>query len=83
VWELISIYFHIGLKEKIMIGSVKIQVKPEEIIEAVKGMQKSKRDAFLEDLLAATSPEYLKGIREARSEYKSKKVRTHEEVFGK
>jgi len=48
-----------------MIGAVKIQVKPEEIIEAVKGMEKRRREAFLEDLLAATSPEYLKGIREA------------------
>jgi hypothetical protein len=50
-----------------MIGAVKIQVKPEEIIEAVKGMEKRRREAFLEDLLAATSPEYLKGIREARA----------------
>jgi hypothetical protein len=74
---------HIGLKEKIMIGSVKIQVKPEEIIEAVKGMEKRKREAFWEDLLAATSPEYLNGIREARADYKAKRVKTHEEVFGK
>ena len=29
-----------------MIGSVKIQVKPEEIIEAIKGMEKSKREGF-------------------------------------
>ena len=49
-----------------MIGTVKIQVKPKEIIEAVKGMEKRKREAFLEDLLAATSPEYLKSIREPR-----------------
>jgi ABC-type proline/glycine betaine transport system permease subunit len=72
-----------GLKEKTMIGAVKIQVKPEEIIEAVKGMGKRKREAFLEDLLPATSPEYLKSIREARADYKAKRVRMHEEVFGK
>ena len=66
-----------------MIGAVKIQVKPEEIIEAVKRMEKRKRDAFLEDLLAATSPEYLKGIREARTDYRAKRVKTHAEVFGK
>jgi len=47
----------------------KIQVKPEEIIEA-------------NPLLAATSPEYLKSIREARADYKAKRVRTHAEVFG-
>jgi hypothetical protein len=66
-----------------MIGAVKIQVKPEEIIEAVKGMEKRKRDAFLEDLLAATSPEYLKSIRKARADYKAKRVKTHGEVFDK
>jgi len=66
-----------------MIGTVKIQVKAEEIIEAVKSMEKSKREAFLEDLIAATSPEYLGSIREARADYKAKRVKTHEEVFGK
>ncbi len=66
-----------------MIGAVRINVKPEEIIEAVKGMQKRKREAFLEDLIAATSPEYLSSIREARANYKAKRIKTHEEVFGK
>jgi len=46
-------------------------------------MEKRKREAFLEDLIAATSPEYLASIREARADYKAKRVRTHEEVFGK
>jgi hypothetical protein len=69
--------------EKIMIGAVKIQVRPEEIIEAVKGMEKRKREAFLEDLIAATSPEYLSSIREARADYKIRRVKTHEEVFAK
>ena len=66
-----------------MIGAVKIQVKPEEIIEAVRGMEKRKREAFLEDLIAATSPEYLASIREGRTDYKAKRVKTHEEVFSK
>ena len=66
-----------------MIGTVKIQVKPEEIIEAIKGMEKSKREVFLEDLIAATSLEYLSSIREARADYKGKRVKTHKEVFGK
>ena len=65
-----------------MIGTVKIQVKPEEIIEAIKGMNKRKRDAFLEDLIASTSPEYLSSIREARADYKARRVKTHAEVFG-
>ena len=65
-----------------MIGTLKIHVKPEEIIEAIKGMNKRKREAFLEDLIAATSPEYLSSIREARADYKARRVKTHAEVFG-
>jgi len=66
-----------------MLGSVKLLVKPEEIIEAVRGMGRKERDAFLEDLLASTSPEYLKSIKEARADYKAKKVKSHKDVFGK
>jgi len=47
-----------------MHSSLKIDIAPEEIIKAVKGMKKNERDAFLEDLLAATSPEYLESIKE-------------------
>ena len=66
-----------------MIGTVKIKVKPEEIIEAVRSMEKRRRESFLENLIAATSPEYLHSIREARADYKARRVKTHEEVFGK
>jgi len=59
-----------------------MQVEPETIIQAVKHMKKKQRDAFLEDLLASTSPEYLAGIREARAQYKKGKVKTMQEVFG-
>lgn len=64
-----------------MLNSIKVEVKPEEIIEAVKKMKKRERDAFLEDLLASTSPEYLKSIKEARADYKAGRVKSHEEVF--
>jgi PHD/YefM family antitoxin component YafN of YafNO toxin-antitoxin module len=43
---------------------------------------KREREAFLEDLLAATSPAYLESIREARADYKRGRVKPHEEVFG-
>ena len=65
-----------------MLNSIKLLVKSEDIIAAVKRMKKTERDAFLEDLLAATSPEYLKSIREARADYAACKVKSHEEVFG-
>ena len=66
-----------------MLQAIKMEVKPEEIIRAVKKMKKKERDAFLEDLLAATSPDYLESIKEARADYKAGRIKTHEEVFVK
>lgn len=37
---------------------------------------------FFEDLLMANSPEYIKSIEEAREDFKSGRVYTHEQVFG-
>jgi predicted nucleic acid-binding protein len=59
-----------------------MNIRPEIIIEAVMNMKKKERDSFLEDLLAATSPEYLKSIKEARDDYKAGRTKSHEEVFG-
>lgn len=64
-----------------MLKAIKVEVKPEEIIEAVKKMGKKEREAFLEDLLASTSPDYLSSIKEARAEYKARKVKSHKEVI--
>jgi hypothetical protein len=66
-----------------MLSSVKVTISQEEIIKAVKEMKKKKRESFLEDLLAATSPQYLEGIKESRADYKAGRVKTHNEVFGK
>ncbi len=65
-----------------MLESIKIEIQPEVIIAAIKRMAKKERDSFLEDLLAVTSPEYLKSIKEARSDYKAGRVKNHSEVFG-
>lgn len=65
-----------------MSGALRMEVSQQEIINAVKRMKKLEREAFLEDLLASTSPEYLESIKEARGQYKAGKVKTHEEVFG-
>ena len=64
-----------------MLNSIKVEVRPEEVIEAVKKMKKRERDAFLEDLLASTSPDYLESIKEARADYKAGRVKSHGEVF--
>jgi len=62
--------------------AIKIDIKPQDIIAAVRKMKKSERDALLEDLLAATSPEYLKSIKQARADYKAGRVESHREAFG-
>jgi hypothetical protein len=63
--------------------SVEIPISLEQIISAVKRMKKKEREAFLEDLIAATSPEYLESIREAREDYKAGRVSSHKDVFKK
>ncbi len=65
-----------------MLENIKMEIKPEVIIAAIKKMTKKERDSFLEDLLAATSPAYLKSIKEARADHKAGRVRAHQEVFG-
>ena len=60
-----------------MLKGIKMEIEPEVIIEAVKKMTKKERDVFLEDLLASTSPEYLKSINEARADYKAGRVKSH------
>ncbi|MDO3377847.1 hypothetical protein [Geoalkalibacter halelectricus] len=65
-----------------MSTALKMEIDPREIIAAVKKMKKQDREEFIEDLLAATCPEYLTSIREARTEYRAGKVASHEDVFG-
>jgi hypothetical protein len=64
-----------------MLNTIRVDLKPQDIIRAVKKMKKTERDGFLEDLLAATSPEYLKSIREARADYKAGRICSHDEAF--
>jgi len=66
-----------------MVRAITMEIKADEIIQAVKRMKKRERDLFLEDLLASTSPEYLESIKEARADYKAGRVKTHAEVFGR
>jgi len=65
-----------------MAARVQINLQPSEIIDAVKKMKKKDREAFWEDLIAATSPEYLSSIKEARADYKAGRKMTHKEIFG-
>ena len=61
---------------------VKVPISSDDIIEAVKKMKKHERDSFIEDLLAMTSPDYLKSVKQARAEYKAGRTKSHKEIFG-
>jgi PHD/YefM family antitoxin component YafN of YafNO toxin-antitoxin module len=61
---------------------VKVPISSDNIIDAVKKMKKYEREAFIEDLLAVTSPDYLQSIKEARAEYKAGRTKSHKELFG-
>lgn len=61
---------------------VKVPISADEIIDAVKKMKKHDREAFIEDLIAMTSPEYIQSIKEGRAEYRAGKTKSHKEIFG-
>ena len=61
---------------------LKVPISADEIIEAVKKMKKREREAFIEELLAMTSPDYLQSVKEARAEYKAGKTKSHKDIFG-
>lgn len=52
-----------------------------DLIEAINSLQTEDKELFIESILAATSPEYLQSIKQARQEYKNGKVFTFDEVF--
>jgi len=63
---------------------VKINIKSSlnDIISAIQALDPEEREFFIENLLAATSPEYLDSIKEARRDYQAGHVTSHEELFG-
>jgi hypothetical protein len=63
--------------------SLAVSISTEQIIMAIKMMEKEQQEAFIEDLLASVSPDYLESIREARADYQEGRVYSHEDVFGK
>jgi hypothetical protein len=62
---------------------VKVGVSIKEIIAAIAELDEEDREFLIENLLAATSPEYLESIKEAREEYKRGEVVSHERLFEK
>ena len=50
---------------------LKMDISLSDLVMALRGMPNEDREWFLENLLAATSPEYLRSIREAREDYRA------------
>lgn len=52
----------------------RVNLPLNELIVALRSLDAEDREFFLENLLAASSPEYLKSIKEARQDYKGAKT---------
>ena len=59
----------------------KVNLSLSDLISALKMLDEEDREFFVENLLAALSPEYLKSIEEARKDYKEGRILSHDEVF--
>ena len=60
---------------------LRVDLSLNELIEVLRKLDTEEREFFLENLLAALSPEYLKSIEEARKDYREGRTISHEEVF--
>lgn len=60
---------------------VKIGFSVADLAAALQQLSDEDREFFIENLLAATSPEYLKSIDEARRDYKKGKTIPYEKLF--
>lgn len=68
---------------KTLNGAITVNIPYETLINAVRRLNRSEREALIEDLLALTSPRYLADIREARADYQAGRVKNHDALFGK
>ena len=62
---------------------LKIGFPLKEVISAINELEPEEKEFFIENLIAATSPEYLASIKEAREDYRKHRVISHKEVFAK
>ena len=60
---------------------VKIGFSVADLAAALQQLSDEDREFFIENLLASTSPEYLKSIDEARRDYREGKTIPYEKLF--
>ena len=59
---------------------IKIGLSAKDLISAIKKLSGADREFLVENLLAATSPEYLESIKEARKNYEEDRAISHNEL---
>ena len=60
---------------------VKVDFSVKDLAAALRELSDEDREFFIENLLAATSPEYLESIKEARRDYKGGRTVPYAELF--
>ena len=60
---------------------LKMDVSLRDLVTALRDMPDEDREWFVENLLAATSPEYLRSIEEARQDHREGRTVGGEELF--
>lgn len=60
---------------------IEVALSVEDLISAIRKLSDEEREFLIENILAATSPEYLESIREARQDYKAGRVVPFDEAF--
>lgn len=69
-----------GKAERMAETEIKVGLSVKDLIVALKELSAEDREFFIENLLAATNPEYLESIREARQDYKVGRIVTDAEL---
>ena len=62
-------------------AEIKVSLSIKDLILAIKELSADDREFFIENLLAATSPEYLQSIEEARKDNREGRTISHHDVF--
>ena len=71
----------VGKMKELTELEVKVGLSVGELVAALRGLSDEDREFFIENLLAATSPDYLESIKQARKDYKEGRTVPYEELF--
>jgi len=69
-----------GKTERTMKAEIEVGLSVRDLVAALNKLSPEDREFFIENLLAATSPDYLNSIREAREDYRAGRVLTDGEL---